>query len=193
MNCPFKNFHNSYGIDCINVDEFQLLLWTPDDMIPEAYSSKANQFFFNLNFEGESFRTAINGKNFILPPYPPLTQNKEFEDNAKFCKSGLNCSIMHSDCICTHRVQIDFNETVQFVISAVGQPKGVHQLHLHRQTFHVVKIGYPYYHENTQIINTFNPDIVSDDPTIENTTHTGDCGRKRSKCTTPSWRSGYEY
>ena len=190
VNCPFKNFHSSYGIDCINVDAFQLLLRTPADELPKAFPTNNHLFFFNLNFEGESFTSAINGRNFVLPPFPPLTQNVEFEANSKICDRSLNCSVTQTNCICTHMVQIDFNETVQFVVSAVGQFKNAHPLHLHGHTFHVVKIGYPSYHDDNEVINTLNSDIVCDDPTIANLTNNGmrDCGNTRSKCTTPSWR-----
>ena len=192
VNCPFKNFHNSYGIDCINVGDFQLLLRTPDDKLPGAYATKADHlFFFNLNFEGESFTSAINGRNFLLPPYPPLTQNQEFESNAKICNRSVNCSITNTDCLCTQIVRINYNETVQFVVSAVGQFLNAHPLHLHGHTFHVVKIGYPSYYGDNNVVNTVNSDIVCDDPTRENDTDNGvsDCSNSRSKCTAPSWRT----
>ena len=190
VNCPFQNFHSSYGIDCINVDAFQLLLETPSAELPQAYATNNQLFFFNLNFEGESSTSAINGRNFILPPFPPVAQNMEFEENAKICDRTLNCSLENTDCICTHVITVKYKETVQFVVSALGMFDNAHPLHLHGHTFHVVKIGYPSYYENNNAINTQNPDIICDDPTItypmENGTRV--CNRARSKCTSPAWR-----
>ena len=190
VNCPFKDFHFSYGIDCINVDAFQLLLETPEDQLPMAEPTNDHLFFFNLNFEGDSTTSSINGINFILPPFPPLVQDDQFANSARICNRELNCSVAKPGCVCTHSIQIEYNQTVQFVISALGQFDNAHPVHLHGHTFHVVRIGYPSYYDNNNAINKHNSDIVCDDPTITDYNEDGmrQCQKTRSKCTSPEWR-----
>ncbi|KAI6649453.1 Laccase-4-like [Oopsacas minuta] len=190
VNCPFENFHPSYGIDCINVGSFQLLIDTPPSELPEAYASDPSQLFFlNFNFEGPSFQASINGRSFVLPPYPPQTNDLLFNEYSDVCNNFADCSIHPSDqfsCDCTHVLTFDFNKTVQIVVSAVGEFLSAHPLHIHGHTYHVVKVGYPTYYENNGYAAVPNPDIdCGQGP--QQTTQARSCGAYNFSCTNPSW------
>ena len=85
VNCPFENFHPSYYITCINVQSLRLLEPTPPDELPNANPvCKDCRHFINFNFEGDSQTSSVNGRNFILPSFPPQTQNEELKKMTQF-------------------------------------------------------------------------------------------------------------
>ena len=145
VNCPFEDFHPLYYTSCINVHKLELLEATPDSELPEANPpSDCPECFKELEFafKGASLKSSVNGFNFILPPVPPQTQNKEFYEQAHICDTSSGCNSNGVDCLCTHEITIPFDKTVQFVFSATGAP---HPIHLHGHSFFVVDIGYPKY------------------------------------------------
>ena len=186
INCPFKNFHKSYNIECINVNQLELL--EASENVPESNPSDSCpncRHFINFNFEGDSTTSAVNGRNFILPPVPPQTQNADFQVQAKKCDLSIDCNPPTLGCSCTGIIEIPFNKTVQFVLTAVGRYNNAHPIHLHGHTFRVAHIGYPTYDPETGFISRHSSDIHCDDES--GCTHK-DCDPKR--CTKPSWSGG---
>lgn len=56
-------------------------------------------------------------------------------------------------CACTHYRSIPFNKTVQVVAMNLGPGAfGLHPVHLHGHSFHVMKIGYPPFYNDTGAI-----------------------------------------
>ena len=196
VNCPFENFHPSYGIECINVDSFRLLINTSYDQLPEPYpSDDKHLFFLNLNFEGEGElnSSSINGRNFIFPPYPPLTNRKLYNEFSDICNNSQNCSdsTNSSSCICTHRIVLKYNKTVQLVVSAMGRFLNAHPMHVHGHSFQVVKIGYPTYYDRNGYVMQQNLDIQCDsNQTIGPISPTQQCPVAQFTCTNPSWSGG---
>ena len=190
VNCPFENFSPSYGVECINVDRFRLLINTSAEELPEAYPSDDNHLFFlNLNFEGEGSSPSINGRNFVLPPYPPQTNRDLYNEYANICNNNQDCSdtTNSAKCICTHRIVLEYNKTVQLVVSALGRFLNAHPMHVHGHTFQVLKIGYPTYNDNG-FVRQQNLDIQCDtDHTIN---ATDQCPVRNFTCTNPSWSGG---
>ncbi|KAI6650315.1 L-ascorbate oxidase-like [Oopsacas minuta] len=190
VNCPFENFHTSYGIDCINVDNFRLLIETPAEDLPEAYATDNDHlFFWNLNFEGEGFSGSINGRRFVLPPYPPQVQQTQFGQYSDVCDDNQDCSAHPSNqygCICTHQVEIDYDKTVQIVVSAEGRFLNSHPMHIHGHTFQVLKVGYPSYYDRNGYVNEQNPDIDCNQ-LLQLPNVTGQCTERTMTCTNPSW------
>ncbi len=187
INCPFEAFHPSYNIDCVNIHKLQLLEETPRDQLPQALPpSDCNDclHFFNFGFEGESGSSSVNGRNLILPPVPPLTQNKDFQEQAIQCSHTTDCNPFTPDCKCTYIVDVPHNKTIQFVFSAMGDELQSHPIHLHGHSFHVVHIGYPEYNHSTGFLipNRQSPDIQ-----CPNTCRRRACNPKR--CTKPSWKN----
>jgi len=181
VNCPFKKFHSSYNITCINVDELELLEPTPNDQLPMATPDDDCPnctHFFNFHFEGTSATSSINGRNFILPSFPPQTQHDDFVEHDTICNIDISCNPSTVDCLCTHVHSIPYNRTIQFVWSAVGSSS--HPIHLHGHTFHVVHIGYPNYDQNAEV-ETPNSDIHCEDINCDTE------GCNPSRCTQPSW------
>ena len=196
VNCPFENFHSSYHTDCINVNELQLLLPTPSDEMPSVRPCNFDgcRHFINFNFEGDSETSSVNGRNFLLPPVPPQTQNEDFQKQAFQCDLSRNCNPFSVDCTCTHMISIPYQQTVQIVLSALGAYDNAHPIHLHGHTFHVVKVGYPPYDSATGFIkqkkdgqrdvSIHNSDISCDDESMCAILGP-DCNSRR--CTKPRW------
>ena len=184
VNCPFEKFHPSYNITCFNVQNLSLLEPTPDNELPTAYPDSSCQdcrHFINFNFEGSSTTSSVNGRNFILPSFPPQTQNQDFLNKSKICDPSADCNPSTIDCSCVYMIDIPYNKTVQFVFSNVGRNNHSHPIHLHGHSFHVVHVGYPKYNQTTGFVEEHNKDISCDDV---NCTKDG-CDSKR--CTRPSW------
>ena len=165
VNCPFKQFHWSYYINCANIDHLWLLIATEGNEMPKANPTCSDKclHFFNFNFEGNSVTSAVNGRNFILPPAPPQTQHDIFMNQSTICDLEANFNPSLLDCTCTHVVDIPFNNTVQFVFSAVGTYMNSHPIHLHSHTFHIVHTGYPEHDAETGFIKESTPAVYCDD------------------------------
>ena len=188
INCPFETFHSSYHTKCVNVHELRLLEETPNEQLPLANppSDCTNCLhFINFNFEGDSETSSVNGRNFVLPPVPPQTQNDDFHKQAKVCSLESDCNPATLDCLCTHMIDIPYKKTVQFVLTALGSYQNAHPIHLHGHTFHVVHVGYPEYKPSTGFVDPdrHNRDISCSD--CQDKPQDSGCNPKR--CTQPSW------
>ena len=168
VNCPFEEFHPSYYIECVNVDQLRLLEETPSSSVPNNVVSlpiTEHRIFFNFNFEGRSLTSSINGRNFILPPAPPQTQEEDFIEQAEVCDLNEACNPSStSSCTCVHMRNIPYRETIQFVFSAIGNGRfnNSHPIHLHGHSFQVAHIGYPQYN-STGMIQDPNREIFCED------------------------------
>ena len=200
VNCPFENFHPAYYTECVNVHQLRLLIPTPPQEMPASTPcpEEGCRHFLNFNFEGNSRRSSINGRNFLLPPAPPQTQNDAFHEQAIICDKEEFCNPSTLGCLCTHMITIPYMKTIQLVFTAQGEFDAFHPIHLHGHTFHVAKVGYPEYDPATGFIkkktviidgeekqvSVHNPDIFCDDQTIC-TVPGANCDQ--SKCTKPRW------
>ena len=175
-----------YNITCVNVQHLRLLEPTPPNELPDANPKDPEKcpnctHFINFSFEGDSQTSSVNGRNFILPTYPPQTQHSQFKNKNMTCDREADCNPFTTACTCVHVIDIPQNETVQMVFSAIGVRDNAHPIHLHGHTFHVVHVGYPEYDNTTGFIGNHTSDIYCDDI---NCTKPG-CDKRR--CTRPSW------
>ena len=187
VNCPFQVFHLAYNIECVNVHQLRLLEETPSDQLPQTLPPRnCNDclHFINFGFEGESGSSSANGRNLILPPVPPLTQNKDFQKQAFQCSHTTDCNPFTPECKCTYIVDIPYKKTVQFVFSAMGGELQSHPIHLHGHSFHVIHIGYPEYNQSTGFLI---PNHQSSDIQCQDTCQGRGCNPKQ--CTKPSWKN----
>lgn len=187
VNCPFQAFHPSYNIECVNVHKLRLLEETPRDQLPQALPSRDCDnclHFINFGFEGESGTSSANGRNLILPPVPPLTQNEDFQKQAFQCSHTTDCDPFTPDCKCTYVIDIPYRETVQFVFTAMGGELQPHPIHLHGHSFHVVHMGYPEYNQSTGFLI---PSYQNLDIQCRDTCQGRGCNPRR--CTKPSWKN----
>jgi len=74
VNCPFKSYHTSYNIKCINVHKLRLLEPTPESELPAAVPDRGQEYFFNFGFDRPNNEPTINARVFDLPPFPAQTQ-----------------------------------------------------------------------------------------------------------------------
>ena len=177
LNCPFQKYNESDNvfIDCKPVTDLRLLFKTPIEELPSS-GQQVSEHFFNFGANGEGGTRSINGRNF-LSPHGSLQMQPGQEQKEKVCELGnVDCS-SPQECVCTqiHNLTADYGETVQFVISVVGQGgQSAHPVHLHGHSFHVAGI---FYDDNTQ--NDHPGDSVSTNPDI--TCH------NNPRCTDPEW------
>ena len=184
VNCPFEKFHPSYYITCINVQSFSLLEPTPEHELPNPKASWGDcTHFINFNFEGASTTSSVNGRNFILPSFPPQTQNQDFLEKSKICDPSADCNPSTINCSCVYKIDIPYKETVQFVFSNIGRNSHSHPIHLHGHSFHVVHVGYPKYNQTNFFVKEHNKDIFCDD------VHCTKEGCDNKSCTRPRWAS----
>ena len=186
VNCPFKKFHSSYNITCTNVDELRLLEPTPPGELPNANPNSQCRnctHFINFSFEGESQTSSVNGRNFILPSFPPLTQYNDFRKKDTICNLTADCNPSTLECSCVMVIDIPYNETVQMVFSSIGAFLSAHPIHLHGHTFHVVAVGYPEYDNITGFVKKRNSDISCADVNCTKE------GCVNESCTRPSWKT----
>ena len=186
VNCPFKKFHSSYNITCTNVDELRLLEPTPPGELPNANPNSQCRnctHFINFHFEGESKASSVNGRNFILPSFPPQTQYNDFRKKDTICNLTADCNPSTLECSCVMVIDIPYNETVQMVFSSMGAFLSAHPIHLHGHTFHVVAVGYPEYDNITGFVKKRNSDISCADVNCTKE------GCVNESCTRPSWKT----
>lgn len=142
LNCPFPAFPPSSFRDCLPMD--QLNNANPDDVVP---TEDVVEHFFNFVFE-----PSINNRRFVEPSAPPLTQPQDADMIE--CPDDCDTRVFpQQPCECTHYKSIPFNKTVQVVATNLGMGSfGPHPLHLHGHSFHVLKIGYPPFYNDTGAI-----------------------------------------
>ena len=169
LNCPFKEYNKDLFIDCIPLTDMSLLFPTPDDELPP---DPTEELFFNFGVHGESGSVAINGRNFLLPHGSLQTQQGQ-EDKEKVCVLGNTSCSQPQECVCTQIHSLtNFNASVQFVVSIVGEgPLFTHPVHLHGHSFHVAGIFYGNYDENGTLVSP-NGDITC---------------QGNPRCTDPMW------
>ena len=153
INCPVKEFPRGLNIRCIQLNDLKALFPSKESELPTFPAKEVE--FLNFGFAGNSFTSAINGRNFILPATPWQTYRGSFdndrENRCEFkCPSNIDCPP------CIHAIQIakDGKEgSVMMVLSALetsGSSGSIfdyfsHPIHLHGHSFYVVHVGHGNY------------------------------------------------
>ena len=197
LNCPFKHFPPDYNIDCIYVNELELLFPLDDSQLPDVEVGAEDQIFLNFAFEGNSGGASINARVNAFPTSTlALLNNSRLAalEEKEFCKD-LNVSSKcdddrsNADCVCTHIKKIPYNHSIQMVFSAVGPHydvppapqfsafQAIHSIHLHGHQFHVVDTQFGEYDDNG-LLTRANDSIA--------------CGGT-NVCSNPSWAEGKNY
>ncbi|XP_055883275.1 uncharacterized protein LOC106072733 isoform X3 [Biomphalaria glabrata] len=145
-NCPFAFYPAADNILCIN---FNHLKSAGNRTVPGVETDTGNieDIFLNFAFPGigDVQPGSVNGINFQMPRVAALTQMDEVRT---FCKAD-DCG-EDKLCVCTHSIDLKNNKVYQMTFVNMGVGKGwAHPIHLHGHDFHVLKIGYPDYNNNT--------------------------------------------
>ena len=194
LNCPFRMYPPSNFTDCIVIDELRSLFLSNENDLPTLDLPGEDRLkFFNFGFEGQSFTSAINGRNFLPPPSPYQVYQGQYDKdlNDKSVNTCSECNEMTTpntqpeQCTCIHVEKIVTNEnfgsdsdkSVMMVLSAVGDASTrlrdfSHPIHLHGHSFYVVKVGHGNYNESTGSLME-NSDDISCESTL---------------CMKPTWR-----
>lgn len=190
LNCPFAKFPPTYYTSCLTISTLRNRF---SDDLPRIDIMDSNRLkFFNFGFEGQSSTSAINGRNFRLPPTPYQTYPNEYNDDVEKgrtcqqCNADTNTMSQVNDCTCTYVEKIvdgsklndQTDKSVMMVFSAVGFNNNnnrdfSHPIHLHGHSFYVVHVGFGDYDDDGTLINS-STDVVCD----------------TKLCMNPNWRDG---
>ncbi|CAB3992644.1 L-ascorbate oxidase-like, partial [Paramuricea clavata] len=159
VNCPFENWAEP-GYQCVNVDQFRLLIPTPEKDMPNFNSewpAKDATFFFNFGFDSTEVTSTVNGRNFVVPSISLQTEQGD-KDKLTVC-SDVSVACMKEDCQCTQILDLGENfykKPIRFVfssLSTMNNSRFSHPIHLHGHSFHVVKVGYGQYDSQGVLVN----------------------------------------
>jgi hypothetical protein len=101
---------------------------------------RAQEQFEEHFLNWEFYPLGVNHKRFVMPSSPLLTQF----DDANPAPCDPDCAYTPGGCNCTHYLSIPFNHTVQLVLTNYGPSAfGMHPVHVHGHTFHLMKLAYP--------------------------------------------------
>ena len=172
LNCPFSFYPMEKHIQCMTFDQF--VQSSDSDPAPVATPGKLKEYFLNFGFPGPDFEPdAINGIAFLFPTVSGISQPREIDQQCSKADCGEE-----KICFCTNSLDLNHNDTVQFVITNMGRGRGwSHPVHMHGHTFYVLKMGYGNYNYSTGKLISQNSDI--------------DCGggkpQDQSMCNKPRW------
>ena len=180
INCPFLNFPNELNIECILLNDLRALFPSEESDLPSI--DYKNVQFFQFGFEGDSFTSAINGRNFIFPSTPYQTYPGQYNKDRKN-KPRETCQECRYDeatdstqnCRCIHSSEIPGDESIMMVLSAVGASTTdtfSHPIHLHGHSFFVIHVEHGNY--SNGVLKQASQDI--------------ECTNRY--CLEPQWRDG---
>ena len=197
LNCPFRLYPRSQFTDCIIIDQLRSLFPSDEINLPKLDISGEDRLkFFNFGFEGQSFTSAINGRNFLPPPTPYQVYQGQYDkdlmdesvNTCNRCNEMTTPATQPEQCTCVHVEKIVANEkftsditnsdrSVMMVLSAVGDATSrlrdfSHPVHLHGHSFYVVKVGHGNYNESSGVL-------------MENS---NDISCESTLCMKPTWR-----
>ena len=156
INCPFTYFPENNYTDCKQLDELRSA--NNDDPAPNANTREFEEHFLNFGFQGvPPFYSppSINGKVFTVPGVSALTQPHELQNT---CGTASGCG-EGKFCFCMHSLTLDFNKTIQMVLTNYGGFPEHHPIHMHGYSFYVLKMGYPHFNTSTGAYMNRNKDI----------------------------------
>ena len=170
INCPFKYYQSDENTECITLDELRNA--NASDVPPEYKVNRSQQHFLNFAFpyakNSKIGGGSVNGKKFKFPAVDPLIQLSPSCTKGECGKAKI--------CYCQHELILPFNETIQIVMTNLGNGAGIsHPIHMHGHQFYVMKMGYASQNQVSGILTnmTYNSDIYCDTP----------------QCNDPQWRN----
>ena len=174
VNCPFKYYRSDENTECITINDLKIA--NKSDLPPEFKANRSQEHFLNFGFPDfdNSSPGAVNGKKFRFPAVDPLIQYSR-DCNKDECGKAKTC-------YCQHELILPFNETIQIVMTNVGNGAGLsHPIHMHGHQFYVLKMGYASQNRvSGKLTNeSYNTDIFCD---------TVQCNEPQWK--NPSWKYG---
>lgn len=182
LNCPFGEFHHSYNIECVSIDNLRLISPTSKEDMPDENPDVT--YFMNVAgfVDREKPISSINDKNFKFPLYP-LTTHYKNNQKSSFCDVTSKC-YEKGGCKCVTVVDLDYNATVRIVLSAVGvERNATHPMHIHGHSVHVLKVGHGKYSKTNGTLMASSRDLIctenrSDVDTLD-----------QNRCPNPHFRS----
>ena len=149
-NCPFEEFPTNttpvQSITCVNVGDMRLR--KPED-IPNTDVNPA--VFLNFGFAGIPTvgGSSINGRHFLFPPSPPVTQFSDLNEIWKnnFCSSP-KASEEPQGRRCTHTYKVNTSTVELVLMNYFIDPNmkldafQAHPVHLHGHHFWIVEANY---------------------------------------------------
>ena len=146
-NCPFKEFPSKYNINCVNVASFEQVETEDSLRVTETAA------FLNFGFGGDVTvaGSSINGRHFLFPPRPLLTQFGDLEESfwpENKCMASDDVVDKDRGRRCVQYLKVSHNMVVEIVLmnflrstQRVSAGQG-HPIHLHGHHFQIMHICY---------------------------------------------------
>ena len=96
INCPVKEFPRGLYIECVQLNDLKALLPNKESELPQIPAAETK--FLNFGFAGESFTSAINGQNFILPATPWQTYPGRFDNAFAYSEQPIQATAPPCTC-----------------------------------------------------------------------------------------------
>ncbi|XP_048741744.2 uncharacterized protein LOC125655475 isoform X1 [Ostrea edulis] len=153
LNCPFSFYPKEQNIQCITIDNIKSYA---SDGVPEVKPEAFHEHFLNFAFPGpDLFPDTVNGIGFKFPTVSAISQPNEVTEQC----SNADCG-EENICICTHSIDLNHKDTIQFVFLNMGKGKSwSHPIHMHGHSFQVLKMGYGNYNISSGEFVSQNLDI----------------------------------
>jgi FtsP/CotA-like multicopper oxidase with cupredoxin domain len=149
IGCPFAAFPASHNVRCIYID--QLFNANVSDAPGVFDNVTGDEYFLNFVFSP----LGVNNRKYQFSTSPLLTQLSP--ETITPCDEG---SCPYNTCNCTHFLNITLGHTIQLVLANMGNHAyGMHPIHLHGHSFHVLRIGFPPHDPVTGLMTGQNSDI----------------------------------
>ena len=187
VNCPFKSFHPSYHIKCINIGSLKLHKPSPRGDIPSNRPSPDQEYFLNFGYSGPpggpSLPDNINGRMFKSPSASLFIKSQRLTLNLPSLLCPPQSNLCTNGCMCLNTLTIPYNKTVRMVWANFGEE--THSIHLHGHSFFVVATGYGSYNNTTGFVNGTSPDLSCRVDESVNTSFS------EEQCPILHWRNGH--
>ncbi|XP_048741747.1 uncharacterized protein LOC125655476 isoform X2 [Ostrea edulis] len=179
LNCPFSFYPNEKHTQCITMDAIKS---NDPTGVPDVQPGAFQEYFLNFAFPGLTFKPdSVNGIEFRFPTVSGISQPTEITEQC----SKVDCG-EQKVCSCTNTIDLNHNDTVQFVFVNMGIGKGwSHPIHMHGHSFYVIKMGYGNYNTSTGEFISQNSDIDCRGGTTQDKSFCND-----ATWSDPSWKNG---
>ncbi|XP_056010293.1 uncharacterized protein LOC130051743 [Ostrea edulis] len=173
LNCPVQSFLMEPELQCMAIDTTTAY---ESSEIPAYFEGSFHEYFLNFVIPGpKKTPRTVNYIDFVLPSVSALSQPNKIPNHC----SKTDCK-ENEICKCTNVIDLDHNDTIQFVFMNMGKRKGWdHPIHMHGHSFDVLKFGFANYNETTGEYISQNTDIDCK----------GNATEDKNFCNNATWRN----
>ena len=176
LNCPFMEFPSGVNIDCIPLNDLRSLFESKERELPTITTEDDSITFLNFGFDGDNFKSSINGRSFVLPSTPYQTYPGQYDQDRQnnpvgTCQQCRKVSQgVTKNCRCINSIQIASNQKYELgkgdsIVMVWSSVNFSQPIHLHGHSFYVVHVEHGHYANG--ILTSPSDHILCDEPCLE--------------------------